>query len=124
MRTKTTVFLIVDDNDQRNELAKGLRDVRYDLHDYMTDREFLIDKRHHMSGVDVGHLVRLWRAGKGSQKMNNLTNKSDAELWEILQASSQMQASLVDCLGDRTDMQNAIARLMRSDDTPETFLFT
>jgi FixJ family two-component response regulator len=47
------VFLIVDDNDQRNELAKGLRNVGYDVHDYMTGREFLIDKPRHIGGVVV-----------------------------------------------------------------------
>ena len=54
--------------------------------------------------------------------MNNLTTKSDAELREIFQASSQMLASLVHSLGNRPDMQNAIARLMRPDDDMlETF---
>lgn len=51
--TKKTVFLIVDDNDQRNELAKGLRDAGYDVHAYMTAREFLIDKQNYSGGVVV-----------------------------------------------------------------------
>tara|TARA_R110000868_G_scaffold391868_1_gene662191 strand:+ start:1016 stop:1306 length:291 start_codon:yes stop_codon:yes gene_type:complete len=53
--------------------------------------------------------------------MSNLTNKTDDELREIFQASSQMLASLVHSLGNRPDMQNAIARLMRPDDMLETF---
>lgn len=53
LKEKTTVFLIVDDNDQRNKLANGLRDVGYDVHDYMTAREFLIDKPRYSGGVVV-----------------------------------------------------------------------
>ena len=53
--------------------------------------------------------------------MNNLTNKPDAELREILQASRQTIAGLIDSLADRPDMQNAIRRLMRPDDMLETF---
>jgi hypothetical protein len=53
--------------------------------------------------------------------MNNLTNKSDAELREIFEASSQTLASVVHSLCNRPDMQNAIARLMRPDDMLETF---
>lgn len=50
---KATVFLIVDDRRQRESLAAQLRSTGYDVHDYMTAREFLIDKRHHSSGVVV-----------------------------------------------------------------------
>lgn len=52
-KEKTTVFLIVDDNDQRNELANGLREAGYDVHEYMTAREFLIDKPRYSGGVVV-----------------------------------------------------------------------
>ena len=50
---KTTVFLIVDDSDQRQRLATELREMGYDVHDYMTGREFMIDQRNHASGVVV-----------------------------------------------------------------------
>ena len=50
---KTTVFLIVDDSDQRKNLAAELQSAGYDVHDYMTAREFLIDQRNHSSGVVV-----------------------------------------------------------------------
>lgn len=53
--------------------------------------------------------------------MNNLTNKSDTELREVFEQSSQMLASLVHSLCNRPDMQNAIARLMSPDDILETF---
>ena len=53
--------------------------------------------------------------------MKNLTNKSDAELRENLQASRQKLASLIERLTDRPDMQNAVHILMRPDDMLETF---
>jgi len=51
---RTTVFLIVDDTVQRENLAAELRAVGFDVHDYMTAREFLIDKR-------ITPVVLLWR---------------------------------------------------------------
>ncbi len=53
--------------------------------------------------------------------MSNLTNKSDAELRELLQQSRQTLTALIESLSDRPDMQNAIRRLMRPDDMLETF---
>ena len=53
--------------------------------------------------------------------MNNLTNKSDAELQTLLQQSRQMLTSLADSLTSRPDMQDAIRILMRPDDMLETF---
>ena len=52
---------------------------------------------------------------------NNLSNKSDAELRENLQASRQMLTTLIERITDRPDMQNAIRILMRPDDMLETF---
>ena len=53
--------------------------------------------------------------------MNTLTNKSQNELRDPFHASRLMLASLVESLGDRSDMQNAIARLIRPDGMLETF---
>ena len=53
--------------------------------------------------------------------MNDLTDKSDVELREILKASRKTITALIDSLSNRPDMQNAIARLMRPDDMLETF---
>ena len=57
----------------------------------------------------------------GTDGMNNLTNKSAAELREILQASRETITALIDSLANRPDMQNAVRRLMRPDDMLETF---
>lgn len=53
--------------------------------------------------------------------MNNLTDRSNIELRELLQASRQTITALIDALANRPDMQNAIRRLMRPDDMLETF---
>jgi len=53
--------------------------------------------------------------------MSNITNKSDDQLREILQASRQTLTAIVQSLANRPDMQNAIRRLMRPDDLLETF---
>jgi hypothetical protein len=51
----------------------------------------------------------------------SLADFSAEELREILQASRQTLTSLVESLGNRPDMQNAVRRLMRPDDMLETF---
>jgi len=50
---KSKVFLIINDTDQRAKLATGLRSAGYDVHDYMTAREFLIDQKNHSGGVVI-----------------------------------------------------------------------
>jgi len=50
---KTPVFLIFDDTAQRESLATELRSAGCVVHDYMTAREFLIDKPNHSGGVVV-----------------------------------------------------------------------
>ena len=52
---------------------------------------------------------------------NNLEEMPIEELRDLLQASRQTLTSLVESLGNRPDMQNAILRLMRPDDMLETF---
>lgn len=50
---KTDVFLIVNDDSERATFAAGLKGVGYIIHDYMTAREFLIDREKFSSGVVV-----------------------------------------------------------------------
>jgi hypothetical protein len=52
---------------------------------------------------------------------NNIEEMPIEELRDLLQASRQTLTSLVESLGNRPDMQNAIRRLMRPDDMLETF---
>jgi len=53
--------------------------------------------------------------------MNNLTNKPDNELRELLQASRETLSALIDSLANRPDMQEATPILMRPEDILETF---
>lgn len=53
--------------------------------------------------------------------MNKLSELSDDQLRELLTTSRQMLNSLVTSLNDRSDMQDAIARLMEPDNMLETF---
>ena len=57
----------------------------------------------------------------GRHLMSNLSNKSDSELRETLQASRQTIAGLIDSLTSRPDMREAIHILMRPYDMRETF---
>lgn len=52
-KTTTTVFLIVDANDLRRVLAGGLKATGYDVHDYMTVNEFLIDRTRIMVSLSL-----------------------------------------------------------------------
>lgn len=50
---KTDVFLIVNDDSERATFAAGLKGVGYIIHEYMTAREFLIDRQKYSRGVVV-----------------------------------------------------------------------
>lgn len=50
-KKKAPIFLIMQDRQQCRELADGVREAGYDVHEYMTAREFLIDKRNHTRGI-------------------------------------------------------------------------
>ena len=51
----------------------------------------------------------------------DLSKLLDDRLRAMLYQSRQMLTSLVESLGNRPDMQNAVRRLMRADDMLETF---
>ena len=50
---KTAVFLIMKDGEQRSSLAADLAATGYQVTEYMTGREFLIDKQQHSGGAVV-----------------------------------------------------------------------
>ena len=50
-KKKATVFLIMQDRQQCHDLADGVREAGYDVTEYQTGREFLIDKRNHTGGI-------------------------------------------------------------------------
>ncbi len=92
-KTRTTVFLIVNANDMRQELAGGLTTTGYDVHEYMTVNEFLIDKKHHTDGVVVAEC--------------RLRGVSGPELCETLQG--EVEAFPLVLIANNRDFPTAIA---------------
>ena len=50
-REQVNVFLVMQQRQQCRELADGVRQAGYDVTEYQTGREFLIDKRNHTDGI-------------------------------------------------------------------------
>lgn len=55
-RKKSHIFMVMKDRQQCSELADGLRQTGYDVTEYQTAREFLIDKRNHTGGTVLAEL--------------------------------------------------------------------
>jgi FixJ family two-component response regulator len=58
-----SVFLIVSHRQQCSELAEGIRQAGYDVTEYQTAREFLIDKRNHQRGLVLSEIRLLGSIG-------------------------------------------------------------
>ncbi len=124
-KTRTTVFLIVDKNALRKELAGGLTTSGYDVHDYMTVNEFLIDKKNHTSGVVVAE-CRL-RGVTGQELCEML--KSESEAFPVVLIASNrdfptaIASSATELVLQPIDVQSvntAIARVIEGDDISES----
>jgi two-component system response regulator FixJ len=50
-KRKAPIFLIMQDRQQCSDMADDVREARYDVTEYQTGREFLIDKRNHTGGI-------------------------------------------------------------------------
>ena len=92
---KTTVFLIMKDSERRSSLAADLRTTGHLVTEYMTGREFLIDKQQHSSGAVVVDV--------------RLAGMTGLELAEQLQ--NERAAFPVILLAARADVQKVIARV-------------
>ena len=124
-KTTTTVFLIVDANDLRRVLAGGLKATGYDVHDYMTVNEFLIDKKNHNNGVVVAE-YRL-RGVTGQELCEVL--KSESEAFPVVLISSHhdfpkaIASSATELVMPPVDHQSvtaAITRVIEGDDISES----
>ena len=62
-REQVNVFLVMQERQQCRELADGVRQAGYDVTEYQTGREFLIDKRNHKQGVVLSELRLLGSMG-------------------------------------------------------------
>lgn len=52
-KKKVPIFLIMQDRQQCRDMADGVREAGYDVTEYQTGREFLIDKRNHTGGIVI-----------------------------------------------------------------------
>ncbi len=52
-KKKAPIFLIMQDRQQCRDMADGVREAGYDVTEYQTGREFLIDKRNHTGGIVI-----------------------------------------------------------------------
>lgn len=50
-KKKAPIILIMQDRQQCRDMADGVREAGYDVTEYQTGREFLIDKRNHTGGI-------------------------------------------------------------------------
>ena len=50
-KKKASIFLIIQDRQQCRDIADGVREAGYDVTEYQTGREFLIDKSNHTGGI-------------------------------------------------------------------------
>jgi len=70
-----SVFLIVRHRQQCSELAEGLRAAGYNVIEYQTAREFLIDKRNHQRGVVLSEIRLL--GSIGTELVEQLAGEKD-----------------------------------------------
>ena len=72
---KAPIFLIMQDRQQCRDMADGVREAGYDVTEYQTCREFLIDKRNHTGGIVIAE-VRL-HGMLGDELVLELANEPD-----------------------------------------------
>lgn len=74
-KPRINVFLIVRDLNVCRSLGEGLTEAGYNVTQYQTAREFLIDKRNHKQGVVVSELRLL--GSMGTELSEQLAGESD-----------------------------------------------
>ncbi len=75
-KKKALIFLIMRDRQQCCDMAGGVREGGYNVTEYQTGREFLIDKRNHTGGIVLAEL-RL-DGMQGDELANELASERDA----------------------------------------------
>ena len=73
------VFLIMQDRQQCRDMADGVREAGYEVTEYQTGREFLIDKRNHIGGIVLAEF-RL-HGMLGDELVKELVSKLRTFLW-------------------------------------------
>jgi FixJ family two-component response regulator len=75
LNKKATVILIMQDRHQCRDMADGVRQSGYDVTEYQTGREFLIDKRNHQRGVVLSEIRLL--GSMGTELVEQLAGEKD-----------------------------------------------
>jgi two-component system CheB/CheR fusion protein len=112
---KTDVFLIVDEDGERAAFAKGLQKAGYILHDYMTAREFLIDKPKYSAGVVVAEfrlksITGLELAQKLSKERSNFAVVLIANRQDMPRVVAKDSADVITKPASLAALQAAIVR--------------
>jgi two-component system response regulator FixJ len=115
------IFLIIDDRQQRSDLADGLRKAGYVVTEYQTAREFLIDKRNHTGGIVLTEF-RL-RGMLGDELAEVLAG--ERQTFPIVLLASRLDApravkSRVNFIVRTPTVQNLLEEI-RTNETPETY---
>jgi FixJ family two-component response regulator len=74
-KQKVNVFLILRDMNVCRTLSEGLTEAGYNVTEYQTAREFLIDKRYHQRGVVLSELRLL--GSMGTELVEQLAGEKD-----------------------------------------------
>jgi two-component system response regulator FixJ len=115
------VFLIIDDRQQCRELAEGVREAGYEVTEYQTGREFLIDKRNHTGGIVLAE-YRL-RGMLGDEVVKELA--SEQETFPVVLIATPYDGPRAVKAGVefivRGPTLEALLEAIRRTETPETF---
>ena len=118
---KAPVFLIMRDRQQCRDMAEGVREAGYDVTEYQTCKEFLIDKRNHTGGIVLAE-YRL-PGMLGNELVTELS--SERETFPVVLISSAYDAPRVIKTGvdfiARGPTVEAVLEAIERTETPEVF---
>lgn len=114
---KASVFLIMRDRQQCHELADGVRQAGYDVHEYMTARKFLIDKRNHTGGVVLAEF-RLY--GMQGDELANERESFPVVLIATTYDSPRVVKAGVDFIARAPTVEDLLEAITRTE-SPEVF---
>ena len=118
---KAPIFLIMQDRQQCRDMADGVREAGYDVTEYQTGREFLIDKRNHTGGIVIAEF-RLYGM-QGDELVKELA--SEREAFPIVLIASALDTPRavkagVDFIARGPDI-GAVLEAIRRTEEPEIF---
>ncbi len=120
-KKKAPIFLIMQDRQQCSDMADGVREAGYDVTEYQTCREFLIDKRNHTGGIVIAEF-RLYGM-LGDELVKELA--SEQETFPVVLIATSYDAPRVIKTGvdfiSRGPTLEAVLEAIERTETPEVF---